>query len=161
MKFKHAKPTIVEADMTPMIDMTFQLIAFFMIVTNFDQTQADERVKLPSDQLARPPLVAREDELVINVGYKRNLAGESIAGPFVFYTGEDVPVLEFGPRFQREFLLVEKVEGKAKAQEMTVVIRSDGDVPTGLIQELIKMGQEAQFVKFALKAKAATEGEEE
>ena len=157
MKFKHAKPTVVEADMTPMIDMTFQLIAFFMIVTNFDQTQADERVKLPADQLARPPLAPREDELVVNVGYIRNLKGEVEGGPFIFYTGENVPVLDFKPRFQREFSIVEKSLGKPKAQEMTVVIRSDGDVPTGLIQELIKMGQEVGFAKFALKAKAGPE----
>jgi uncharacterized protein len=31
---------------------------------------------------------------------------------------------------------------------------ADGDVPAGLVQELIKMGQEARFSKFALKAKA-------
>lgn len=54
MRIKRAASSVVEADMTPMIDMTFQLIAFFMIVTNFEQTQADERVKLPADQLARP-----------------------------------------------------------------------------------------------------------
>ena len=41
-------------DMTPMIDVVFQLITFFMLVINFEQTEADERVKLPRDALARP-----------------------------------------------------------------------------------------------------------
>ena len=66
--------------MTPMIDIVFQLIAFFMIVTNFEQTQADERVKLPADELARPPIAPREQELVINhrvPAQSRRLAQES------------------------------------------------------------------------------------
>ena len=50
---KHTEETNV--DMTPMIDIVFQLIAFFMVITNFEQTQADERVKLPRDALAKPP----------------------------------------------------------------------------------------------------------
>ncbi|MCA9045399.1 MAG: biopolymer transporter ExbD, partial [Planctomycetaceae bacterium] len=89
MKIKASKPTIVEADMTPMIDMTFQLIAFFMMVSNLEQTQADERVKLPADRLARPPEGPREDEVVLNVGFIRNKQGEK-ADPeaYVFFGGE-------------------------------------------------------------------------
>ena len=54
MKINKVEPAVPEVDMTPMIDIVFQLIAFFMVITNFEQTQADERVKLPEDQLARP-----------------------------------------------------------------------------------------------------------
>lgn len=154
MKFKHAKPTIVEADMTPMIDMTFQLIAFFMIVTNFDQTQADERVKLPADKLARPPIVARENEIVLNVGFIRNEDGSVNSGPFIFYPGENIRILDFEPRLQREFNITEKQYGETKAKDTTIKIRSDSDVPTGMIQELIKMGKTIGFAKFSLVAKS-------
>jgi len=44
-----------EADMTPMIDMTFQLIAFFMVLINFAEDNMDDRVKLPSSELAKVP----------------------------------------------------------------------------------------------------------
>lgn len=153
MKIKRSKATIVEADMTPMIDMVFQLIAFFMIVTNFEQTQADERVKLPADKLARPPKVAREQEVVLNVGFQRNLQGEKVnPDPVIFYGDEPIRVLDYLPRLKREYTLAEKQYGEAKAKDITIVIRADADVPTGLIQELIKMGQEAKFTKFALKA---------
>jgi biopolymer transport protein ExbD len=155
MRFKHAKPTIVEADMTPMIDMTFQLIAFFMIVTNFEQTQADERVKLPADRLARPPLVPRERELVLNVGFLRDVDGTKLdRDPFIFFGTENIRVRDYRPRFQREFDIAVRQYGETRAREMTVSIRADGDVPTGQVQELIKMGQEVGFSKFALKAKA-------
>ena len=45
-------------DMTPMIDVTFQLIAFFMFVLNFSEVDQDQRINLPSSELARPPDVA-------------------------------------------------------------------------------------------------------
>ncbi len=161
MRIKSAKPTIVEADMTPMIDMTFQLIAFFMIVTNFEQTQADERIKLPTDRLARPPLQARETEVVLNIGFLRNADG-SKADPnaYIFYGGDPIPVLDYGPRLKREYELSKRQYGEEKARDITVVIRADSDVPTGLVQELIKMGQESNFSKFALKAKAGEDGAE-
>lgn len=159
MKIKHAKPTVVEADMTPMIDMTFQLIAFFMIISNFEQTQADERVKLPTDQLARPPIAPREDEVVLNIGFVRGADGTKVDDqPYVFYGDELIPILEYGPRLRREYELAKRIKGEEVARDMTVVIRADGDVPTGMVQELIKMGQEAMFSKFALKAKAGEEG---
>lgn len=158
MKIPHAKPTIVEADMTPMIDMTFQLIAFFMIVTNFEQTQADERVKLPADRLARPPKVAREQSVVLNVGFERDLSGNKLSpDPVIFYGTEKIRVLDYKSRLEREYQLSERQYGEAKARDITIEIRADGDVPTGLIQELIKMGQEAKFTKFALKAKSDEE----
>lgn len=153
MKIKQAEQTVLEVDMTPMIDMTFQLIAFFMIVTNFEQTQADERVKLPADKLARPPKVARQQEVVLNVGFIRNLSGEKESpDPVIFYGTEPIRVLDYLPRLKREYALAEKQHGPEVARDITVVIRADSEVPTGLIQELIKMGQEANFTKFALKA---------
>ena len=40
--------------MTPMIDMAFQLIAFFMFAISFSQNEQDERVLLPDSVLAKP-----------------------------------------------------------------------------------------------------------
>ena len=71
MRIKSSEPILAEVDMTPMIDIVFQLIAFFMLITNFEQTQADERVKLPSDQLAIPLEVARVKQLTLNIGFIR------------------------------------------------------------------------------------------
>ena len=65
MRFKRkAQPESPELDMTPMIDMTFQLIAFFMVLLNFGESEIDARIKLPSSQLAKPP----EAQLVSALG---------------------------------------------------------------------------------------------
>ena len=156
MRFKKAGNSVPEIDMTPMIDMTFQLIAFFMIITNFENTRADERVKLPRDQLAKPNEAPRENDLVLNIGYIRDTSGVKQSAPLLFYgDGENYPVLEVGPILRRErqyFLDLGK-----DPETATVVIRADAEVPTGMVQEVIKLGQEAQFSNFALKATQESE----
>ena len=57
-----------EADLTPMIDMTFQLIAFFMVLVNFTQAEQDARVELPASKLAKPPEEASEQPVNDSTG---------------------------------------------------------------------------------------------
>ncbi len=156
MRIKSNKPAVAEIDMTPMIDIVFQLIAFFMVITNFEQIQADERVKLPSDSLAKPPEVKAPDELVLNIGFDRNAEGE-ITDPeaYIFYTGEKIPVLQFGPKFEQEARIYKQKNQDPK--EIPVILRSDALVKTGLIQDLIKLAQENGFTKFAFKAMQKTQ----
>ena len=157
MKFKKAEQTNAEVDMTPMIDIVFQLIAFFMVAINFEQAQADERVKLPRDRLAKPADVKRDNELVINVGYRRDKDGDRIdPQAYVFYAAERIPVLNFAPKLQLERQVFQDTGVDPK--EVTVVIRADAEVPAGLVQQLIKMAQEAKFEKFAVKATQAQDG---
>ncbi len=144
-----------EPDMTPMIDIVFQLLTFFMIVSNFEDTKADERVKLPMDALAKPPEIKPKEELVLNVGYERDSNGNRIGRePVIFYAGEDVPLPQMSERLATERRLFVQKGGSEKAlDEVTVIIRADSEVPTGMIQNLIKACQEAGFTKFSLKAK--------
>ena len=154
MKFKKADASNADMDMTPMIDVVFQLISFFMMILNVEQAQADERVKLPLDQLARPTTVKRDHELVLNFGYVRNSDG-SRAGtgdPIIFYANveQGIPVANFQTHlgFEKQNYIDTGVDPK----EVTVIIRADAEVPTGQVQELIKKCQEAQFEKFSLRA---------
>ncbi|MCA9041426.1 MAG: biopolymer transporter ExbD [Planctomycetaceae bacterium] len=150
MRIKLTKLSVREVDMTPMIDIVFQLIAFFMVINNFEQSQVDERVKLPRDQLARPREDVAEDNVVLNIGYIRDKEGNITSQPLVFYLGEQTPLLEFGPVIQREARVLQRLD--QKIGETTVEIRADGEVDTGQIQEVIRMAQDAGFLKFTLKA---------
>src|SRR5256885_17070089 len=67
MKIKAKGPDFIEIDYTPMIDMTFQLIAFFMILINFSDAEQDQRVQLPSSTLAKPPEGAAETPITIQM----------------------------------------------------------------------------------------------
>jgi len=191
MRFKKTELTHAEVDMTPMIDIVFQLIAFFMVISNFEQTQADERVRLPTDVLAQPPTVKPAHELVLNVGFVRDPDhGIPKQGPIVFHnsqfcwitetdsphqvliynrsTGQNqtVETVPFAYRLEQEKRLFFD-RGVSPAEEVTVIIRADTHVPTGLVQKLIQMSQETftgsdgssqeGFAKFALKAEMATD----
>ena len=141
-----------EVDMTPMIDCVFQLITFFMLVINFESTQADERVKLPESEIAKPPKVKREDEVTINIGFIRNEDGSKrVPDPLVFLPGEDVSVAQMTPRIKKD-LQMYKLQHPGEGIKTTVKLRSDSEVPIGVIQDLIKMYQEQGYEKFALQA---------
>src|SRR5438270_13110363 len=59
-----------EPNLTPLLDIVFQLITFFMLVINFSQDNFDSRIKLPVAGSARPQDDAAklaEERLVLNV----------------------------------------------------------------------------------------------
>jgi biopolymer transport protein ExbD len=130
-----------EGDMTPMIDMTFQLIAFLMILINFDAAENSEKIQLPASILAKPPEVAAEVAITVQMDEK----GRPIMAGQTYPTPADIrPILDL----ERETL---EQRGQ-KAGIATIIIRGHKDAKTGVIQELIKVCQEASFEKFTLRA---------
>jgi biopolymer transport protein ExbD len=153
MKFKPADVAPPDLDMTPMIDIVFQLITFFMVINKFDQAEADERVTLPKDQLAVPPAVQRKDSFLLNFGYLRNQKGDlTNPEPFFFFGDEQVPLAQVRQRLRQEAQFYQTIGTDMK--EVVVEIRADADVKSGMVQELIQMCQEdgIGFQRFALKA---------
>jgi biopolymer transport protein ExbD len=155
MKVRKIDSGFTEPDMTPMIDIVFQLLTFFMIAINFENTKADERVKLPKDMLAKPPEVKPEHELVLNFGFERNPDGtKKNPIPSVFYNERYVEVSQLTPDLEQEKRVMEAVHGKDVIEKVTVLIRADSEVPAGLVQQLIKKCQDNGFTKFSLRATA-------
>ncbi|MFN0137364.1 MAG: ExbD/TolR family protein [Phycisphaerae bacterium] len=62
-------------DMTPMIDMVFNLLIFFLVATTFQQTERQMNIALPFSKAAGP-ISANLRELVINVDAR----GEIVLG---------------------------------------------------------------------------------
>jgi biopolymer transport protein ExbD len=152
----------VEVDMTPMIDIVFQLITFFMVVINFDAADTDERVKMAISDLARPPKVKPDTELVLQMGFnERKLVDgrmQPVGGPVLFYDGENIPVSsaerDFRPKLERE-LQFDKLKGNVDENghsKRTVIIRADSEAPTGSVQTIIRLCQKSGYEKFSLKA---------
>lgn len=136
-----------------MIDIVFQLITFFMVINNFDQNEADERVTLPRDQLAKPPAVQRKNSFTLNFGFERDKKGAIIdTTPYMFFGDERYELSQLRPRLQQESLFFSTIGTELK--EVTVEIRADSEIESGKIQELIQMCQEKgiAFERFALKA---------
>lgn len=142
---KLAKPTssaIQEGDFTPMIDMVFQLIAFFMVLLNFNEADVNEAISLPQSVLARPADGPLEKPITLHL---RSDGGVMIGAESVPTVAGIKPFL----RFEIDQLSVEK----KSPRDATIIIRADRAVQTGKVQELIKICQDSGFEKFALRAK--------
>jgi biopolymer transport protein ExbD len=124
-----------------MIDMAFQLIAFFMVLINFAQTESNDRVKLPSSQLVKPPEIPLEFPIILHVAQD----GEIILG------GEDYTPETLRVGLQKEIAVI-RAEGKS-IKDANVVIRAHKDTAAGDVQEVIRVAQEQQLENFALRVK--------
>jgi biopolymer transport protein ExbD len=138
---KPHKTVTAEMDMTPMIDVTFQLIAFFMFVLNFSEVDQDQRINLPLSELARPPEVAYDQPLTIQL----------TSDDTIFFAGDELTSTALKNALLREARLIRFAE--KELSDVTVVIRADRLAKTGKVQELIQLCQEAEFDTFALRGR--------
>ena len=141
MKLSKVDTKITELDMTPMIDMTFQLIAFFMMLLNFAEGDRNERIKLPTSELAKPAVAPLDTPITLHVTQEDT----------VIIGGQEVSVEGLKPFLDREASVL-TMRGKAPSSA-TIIIRGDMDARTITVQDVIKTCQLAKFEKFVLRAK--------
>ena len=142
----HASGEIYAGDFTPMIDMTFQLIAFFALVLNFSQGEQNERIQLPASELAKPADVPFEYPITLQ------LTKEST----VIVGGQEISIAALRPYLIREKEVLKSEE--RPASHATIIIRADKDAQAGKVQDLIMRCQQNGFEKFSLRAKEETKG---
>ena len=140
MIIKRHDSSIVECDMTPMIDMTFQLLAFFMVIVNFTEAEQNERIKLPQSVLAKPPDRPLEHPITLHLTDK----GTVLYGP------DEFSVAALPTYLRRERAVIESE--RRNVADANIIIRADKTAKTGKVQELIKVCQENQFERFVLRA---------
>lgn len=131
-----------EMDMTPMIDMVFQLIAFFMMLINFSQAETNKRIELPLSALAIP--VEDTDDhnfITLHVDDKN----ETIVMAADDYS---LTTLEGALAKRRSELEKDKLDTK----KTRIIIRADRKAQTGLVQEVIGTCQKVGFENFKLRA---------
>jgi biopolymer transport protein ExbD len=141
MKLTKVKTEITEMDMTPMIDMTFQLIAFFMMLINFAEGDQNERIQLPASELAKPAVSPLESPITLHVTDDDS----------VIIGGQEISVDGLKPFLDREASVL-TMRGKSPAVA-TVIIRGDMDAKTITVQDVIQACQLSRFEKFVLRAK--------
>lgn len=141
MRIRNKTSPPAEADLTPMIDMTFQLIAFFMVLINFSQSEQNDKVVLPTSELAKPVDAPIEFPVIVHL----TRDGSVVIG------GDEVSLDALRSRLGPELSLL-KLQGKTAA-DANIIIRGHQTVPGGRVQELIKRCQELGFEKFALRVK--------
>ncbi len=132
---------MAEGDLTAMIDMVFQLIIFFMVLINFSQDDQNDKIKLPSSELAKPPEAPLTFPIVLHLNANS-----------VIYIGTNVVTVEtITPLLRTEIQLLSSRNQSPK--DANIIIRGDQNTPGGVVQDLIKKCQELGFEKFALRVR--------
>lgn len=142
MRYKSYQTFVSDPDMTPMIDCTFQLVVFFLLTLNFSSDEQSELIRLPASEIAKPTEGAMETPITIQI----------LASGTVLFGGDTMAPAELRSPLRREREMIKNVLGR-NVRNATVIIRADRDVPTGKVQEVIRVCQEADFEKFILRAK--------
>jgi biopolymer transport protein ExbD len=136
-----------QPNLTPILDMVFQLITFFMLVINFKSAALDRDLKLPVLGSARPlETEGEQDLLVLNIQANGQLK--------VYGQTRDIQSYIAAEARQAEIRMKEKNRAFKPGDELatTVVIRADRSTPFDLLNNIIKICQKHNYRKFALKA---------
>lgn len=141
-----------EPDLTPLLDIVFQLITFFMLLINFSSENYDVHVRLPVAGSARPmdeTQAVTDDKLVLNIDRQGHLLAE---GKSMFlqqgigYIKHQAELINFNLKAAGQ---KPKADG---ALPTTVILRADKDTAFTNLYSFITACQSHGFRKFALKA---------
>ncbi len=134
----------VEADMTPMIDMTFQLIAFFMVLINFSEADQNQVIRLPQSELAKAPDAPLANPITLHVMKNGNV----IMGTDTARAPDLKDLTALLKREKNGQISVGKDWKNAN-----IIIRADKEAKTGRVQEVVGIAQNESFENFVLRAK--------
>ncbi|MDD3468428.1 MAG: biopolymer transporter ExbD [Thermoguttaceae bacterium] len=134
-------------NLTPILDMVFQLITFFMLVINFKAASVDMSLNLPVIGSARP-VDARgiQSLLILNVNKEGSV---SVYGQRVDIEG----YLAREAQVERKQLKHENPSFTDSDElRSTVVIRADREIAFRDLNHVIRECQKNGYLKYALKA---------
>ena len=144
-----------EPNLTPMLDMVFQLVTFFMLVINFKANQIDTQMDLPVVGTARPvDTKGQVSLLMININNK---------GKYTVFNREFTDQMMEGyiqnqAQIQR---MSERRQNPSFADDddlpATVVIRADRDTPFAKLSLILKMCQDNHYREFVFRALGQSE----
>lgn len=129
----------IEPNMTPILDMVFQLITFFMMVINFRASEFNREVTLPVVGSAAPveEQVVR-DMLVLNVKNDGS----------VISRGEPQPWIEGYAKAEMKRFQVMQQTNDAEKLDVTVVLRADRQLEYGKLNKVVEACKAAGFHRF-------------
>jgi len=123
-----------EMDITPMIDCVFLLLIFFMVTSTM---QPEGALKPPAAKNGQS--VNTVDAVTIEVTAERHVSvldehGETLAE---FDLNEDPE--------QNEEIVKQVTTYVEQQKKLTIILKSDRDVPSGLVEQLAKAANEAEL----------------
>jgi len=141
-----------EPNLTPILDMVFQLITFFMLVINFKGATMDLSLKLPVLGSARPlEYNGTKEPIMLNINTEGRVQAyrETI-------DGDKFIVRE--ARILKQEMKSAGIALKDGELPVPIIIRADKKVPFSTLNHVIKACQEQGFRQFSLNAMTRAEG---
>ncbi len=126
-------------DLTPIVDVVFNLLIFFALSLNFAATSGGINVKLPSASSAEP---VKSEQLTINL----TQAGQ------VYYNDKEINIDDLPSKLK-------DIEDK----DSLIIIRADNSVPHGQVVEIMDIVKTEGFSKLAIavdQAKGSLDGKD-
>lgn len=143
-----------EPNLTPLLDMVFQLITFFMLVINFKGASLDLSLKLPVLGSARPlDQQGKIEPLVLNIDSE---------GQVLAY-GRVVDIERFVQReanLTREQIKTMGLKADNGEFPASVIIRADRAATFHVVNRVLKICQDQGYRQFSLNAMSAEEKSE-
>lgn len=140
-----------EPNLTPVLDMVFQLITFFMLVINFKANLIDRAMELPIVGTARPVDKSNQTHLQIMVNLNNK-------GQFTVYN-KPIPDEKIPDYIAQQAMSAKMSERRLYSDfdengdlRTEVVIRADVATPFNKIYQVIKECQDNNFRNFAFRA---------
>lgn len=142
-----AHRTGIRLDMTPMVDIAFLLLTFFMLTTQF-RPPAEVEVMLPDShsEIKLPEsdvltiTIAKEGDLYLGVDsqfLRKNLFGEE------FMLKTDVPVA-------MDALAQKLLQARIANPRLRAVLKSDRDTEYGVVMQVMDILQKVNLTRFNL-----------
>jgi biopolymer transport protein ExbD len=133
----HAVEGGAETDMTPMIDIVFQLIIFFLVANDLTRKEVEE-LKLPQAIYGKEDKASEKDvRIIINV-LKPDDVGNPPKEPTVKVKGKQYN-LEDLKRYMRTRADMKREEGPNSASAIFVLVRADRDTPWQHVQYVMQV----------------------
>jgi biopolymer transport protein ExbD len=123
-----------------MIDMVFQLVAFFIMIMNFSEVEKSADIQLPLSTIVKPPEVIPPYKIILNV---------EDTGMIKFGTFPSVQLNAIRPILIREVGAASRLN--VPPEKISVIIRADMNVKTGLVQELMDACKNEKLESFSMR----------
>ncbi|MEK6650273.1 MAG: biopolymer transporter ExbD [Bacteroidota bacterium] len=145
---KHKKPRIgIRMDMTPLVDVAFVLLTFFMLTTQFKPPE-EVSVTLPSSHSAfKLPeanvmmvTVNKDGDIYLGVDSQRLM--ERLFGPENMYRA--------AVQVRKEELANILVQARINNPKLRTVVKGDKDAPFGPIEDVMEVLQKTRITLFNL-----------
>ena len=145
MRMLAIQPERPEVDFTPMIDVVFNLIIFFMVATELKKVDVDQRVRLARAENARTGVEATASPLVINV-----VPGGAGRDARLMIGGREIGWDEFVRLMEVETRLAGLT--REGLSPLRVLIRPDEDAPFAGVQRVMNECARRKIVQVSIAA---------